>query len=142
MQQKDCLEELSLDWRTVLKETLRNRMGGCELNSVVSGQDKWQALVNTVMDFGFYRILRIYEAEPRLILQGGLCFMELVGCFLAYLLPHSGFPGIPCFKIFLSDLKVLFSMHVHQFFSQFNKSNLMIKIFLFLCVTVKPDQSH
>lgn len=93
---------------------------------------------------GFHRILGIYElAEPLLVLQEGLCSMELVGCFLACLLPHSGLPGIPCFKIFLSDLKVLFILHAcSSNSSQFNKSNLMIKIFLFLCVIVKLDHSH
>ena len=46
---RNHLEDLGIDWKIILKLIL-NRMGGCGLYSFGLDRDKWQGVVNTVVN--------------------------------------------------------------------------------------------
>jgi hypothetical protein len=76
LREKDHLEDQGRDWRTVLKLTLQNMMGGKSMNWIDLAQDRirWQALLNVVMKFGFHKMQGITSlAEELLAAQQGLC---------------------------------------------------------------------
>ena len=54
--------------------------GGMDWTDLAQDRDRWQALVNAVMNLQVHKMLRIFGlAEDLLASQEGLCSMELVG---------------------------------------------------------------
>jgi len=56
-----------------------SRMGWHSLDYFSVDMNKWQALVNMLMNLWFHKILGIQPAQESLACSEGLCDMQLVG---------------------------------------------------------------
>ena len=78
--ERDCLEDLGIDGGMILKWISKALDGEAWTVGLGQGRDRWQALVNAVMNFMFHKMCGVScLAEDVLASQEGHCSMALVG---------------------------------------------------------------
>jgi len=86
LRERDHLEDSVVDDKIILKWIFKTWDVGHGLYWSAQNKDKWQAVVNAVMNIRFHKMRGIsWLDENRLASQEGLCCMELVSCLVVWL---------------------------------------------------------
>ena len=89
LREEDNLEEVSVDWKIILKWVLKKFVGSMNWIDLAQDRDRWWALLNAVMNLLFRQMWRIsWTAEKLLASQEGICSIDLFSD-LAYLKCYS-----------------------------------------------------